>query len=90
MSLQDAGQLSLAQPVQLTFTLPSGCPLRVGAVVWWKRDDLTGLRFDPRDDYPAIAEWIKSENDADPGDRESSEPHSSEPNAFVRCVAQKG
>jgi len=58
MSLEHAGQLSLAQPVLLTFALPSGCPVRVGAVVWWKTKELVGLRFDPRDHNRHIQEWI--------------------------------
>ena len=58
MSLEGANQLLLAQPVELAFALPSGSSLRVGAVVWWKKDLLTGLRFDPRDEYPSIQKWI--------------------------------
>jgi len=60
MSLEDEGQLSLAQPVLLTFALPSGRSVRVGAVVWWKTKDLVGLRFDPREDTRQIQEWIRS------------------------------
>jgi hypothetical protein len=59
MSLEHAGQLSLAQPVLLTFALPSACTVRVGAVVWWKRKELVGLRFDPRDHNGHIQEWIQ-------------------------------
>jgi PilZ domain-containing protein len=59
MSLEHAGQLSLAQPVLLIFALPSGCPVSVGAVVWWKTTELVGVRFDPRDENRQIAEWIR-------------------------------
>lgn len=59
MSLENAWQLSLAQPVLLTFALPSGCTIRVGAVVWWKTKGLVGLRFDPRDQNPPMQEWIQ-------------------------------
>ena len=59
MSLEHAGQLPLAYPVLLTFALPSGCPVRVGAVVWWKTKELVGVRFDPRDDNGHIQEWIQ-------------------------------
>jgi hypothetical protein len=62
MSLENATQLSLAQPVELTFALPSGGSLRVAAVVWWKKDHVTGLRFDPREDHRAIEEWIELVN----------------------------
>jgi hypothetical protein len=60
MSLKNAGQLSSAQPVLLTFTLPSGRSVRVSAVVWWKTKDLVGVRFDPRDNNRRIEEWIRS------------------------------
>jgi PilZ domain len=58
MSLEDAGQLSLAQPVLLRFTLPSGRTVKVDAVVRWKTNELVGLRFDPRENNPHIREWI--------------------------------
>ena len=60
MSLAEAGQLSLAQPVLLIFALPSGRPVKVGAVVRWKTKELVGLRFDPRDNNRHIQEWIES------------------------------
>ncbi len=59
MSLQHAGQLSMAQPVLLAFSLPSGSAVEVGAVVWWKTKELVGLRFDPRDNSQPIHEWIQ-------------------------------
>ena len=59
MSLEHAGQLAMAYPVLLTFALPSGFPVRVGAVVWWKTKELVGLRFDPRDDNRQIQEWVQ-------------------------------
>jgi hypothetical protein len=59
MSLERASQLSLAQPVLVTFALPSGCPVRVGAVVRWKTHELVGLRFDPRENNRHIQEWIQ-------------------------------
>jgi len=59
MSLEHAGQLSLAQPVLVTFALPSGRPVRLGAVVRWKTKELVGLRFDPRDHNRHIQEWIQ-------------------------------
>ncbi|MFI5109013.1 MAG: PilZ domain-containing protein [Terriglobales bacterium] len=59
MSLEQAGQLALAQPVLLIFALPSGRPVKVGAVVRWKTKELVGLRFAPRDDNRHIQEWIQ-------------------------------
>ncbi len=60
MSLQDAGQLSLSQPVVLSFHLPSGYLIRVAAVVWWKTKELVGLRFDPRDADMHMQEWVRT------------------------------
>jgi hypothetical protein len=49
MSLQKVDHLSIALPVVLAFTLPSAEPVRLNGVVWWKRDRLVGVRFDPAD-----------------------------------------
>lgn len=54
MSLKGGDRLSVGQPVQLTFALPLGCVVTVDAVVAWQKSNLTGLRFDPRFEYPAI------------------------------------
>lgn len=90
MSLEDGDQLSLGQPVQLSFALPTGCRLSVGAVVWWKRNALTGLRFDPREDYYAIQEWIEMENgDAFSGRSDSKEPQLAQPRAPEISLDQK-
>jgi len=59
MSLEHAGQLSLAQPILVTFALPSGSRIRVSAVVRWTTKELVGLRFDPRDRNRHIQEWIQ-------------------------------
>jgi len=60
MSLEHAGQLSLAQPVLVTFALPSGSRIKVSAVVRWMTKELVGLRFDPRDRNRHIQEWIQT------------------------------
>jgi hypothetical protein len=73
MSLEHADQLSLAQPVELTFALPSGSCLRVGAVVWWKKDSRAGVRFDPREDYRAIEEWIECQSNSRAGCADSTQ-----------------
>jgi PilZ domain-containing protein len=52
MALENAGRLSVAQPVQLSFTLSPELALKLDAVVWWKRDHRVGIRFDPRDPNP--------------------------------------
>jgi len=59
MSLEQADRLSLAQPVQVTFALPSGCPVRISAVVRWKTKELVGLLFDPRERNRDIQDWVR-------------------------------
>jgi PilZ domain len=59
MSLEQADQLSLAQPVLLSFALPSGSRVKVGAVVRWKNKEQVGVRFDPRNENRQIQEWIE-------------------------------
>jgi len=49
MSLSHADQLSISLPVRVAFTLPPAMPVSLHAVVWWKRDKLVGIRFDPAD-----------------------------------------
>jgi hypothetical protein len=59
MALENAGSLSVAQPVQLSFTLSPGRELNLHAVVWWKRDHRVGIRFDPREgNCRHIAQWV--------------------------------
>jgi len=59
MSLENAPQLALAEPVLVTFALPSGSRVKVSAVVRWKTKELVGLLFDPRDRNHHIQEWIE-------------------------------
>jgi len=62
MALLNAGRLSVAQPVQLSFTLSSGLELTLDAVVWWKRDPRVGVRFDPRDPKcRLIQQWVEDQ-----------------------------
>src|SRR5438270_7303523 len=49
MSLRQVEHLAISLPVILTFTLPSAQPVRLNGVVWWKRDKMVGVRFDPAD-----------------------------------------
>ena len=49
MSLVQAQQLGISLPVQISFALEPRMAISLQAVVWWKRDQLTGLRFDPND-----------------------------------------
>ena len=63
MALQNAGRLSVAQPVRLSFTLSPELELKLDAVVWWKRDQRVGIRFDPRDGKSRliIQEWVEEQ-----------------------------
>ena len=63
MALENAGRLSVAQPVKLSFTLPSGPELKLDAVVWWKRDQRVGIRFDVRDGNcrHVIQQWVEQQ-----------------------------
>ena len=62
MALENAGGLSVAQPVQLFFTLSPALELKLDAVVWWKRDHRVGIRFDPRDPKcRLIQQWVEEQ-----------------------------
>ncbi len=62
MALENAGRLSVAQPVQLSFTLSPRLELTLHAVVWWKRDHRVGIRFDPRDPKcRLIQRWVEEQ-----------------------------
>ncbi len=62
MALENAGRLSVAQPVKLFFTLPSGPELKLDAVVWWKRNHRIGIRFDLRDgNCRLIQQWVEEQ-----------------------------
>jgi len=63
MSLEQAGRLSLAQPVQVSFVLPSGSRVRVSAVVRWKKNEMVGLRFDPREHHRELHEWVQESSE---------------------------
>jgi len=63
MALENAGGLSVSQPVRLSFTLSSGLALTLDAVVWWKRDRRVGIRFDPRDgkSRAVVQQWVEEQ-----------------------------
>lgn len=62
MALENAGRLSVAQPVKVAFTLPAGRELQLDAVVWWKRDHRVGIRFDLRDKNRRIIQlWVEEQ-----------------------------
>jgi hypothetical protein len=62
MALKDANGLGVSQPVQLSFTLPNGQGVTVQAVVWWKRAEVIGVRFDPADQNRFhVQRWIEAQ-----------------------------
>ena len=62
MALANAGRLEVAQPVKVAFTLSPGLELKLDAVVWWKRDQRVGIRFDPRDGHcRLIQQWVEEQ-----------------------------
>ena len=75
MSLEQAGQLCLAQPVQVTFALPSGCRVRVAAVVRWKDKEMVGLLFDPRESNREIHEWVRESAETEHALDPETTPH---------------
>jgi hypothetical protein len=50
MALRNANTLTVSQPIQVSFALPEAASVTIQAVVWWKKGELLGLRFDPSDD----------------------------------------
>ena len=62
MSLKKGDSLSVSQPVQLSFVLPNGQPVVIQAVIWWKRAELLGVRFDPSDrNRLIVAQWMETQ-----------------------------
>ncbi len=60
MSLRNAGTLSVSQPVQVSFELPGAEVVIIQAVVWWKKGDLLGIRFDPTDENrQRVLRWVE-------------------------------
>ena len=62
MSLVRAEKLGVSLPVQISFALGSQVHISVQAVVWWKRNHLTGLRFDPHDrNCKLVKEFVEAQ-----------------------------
>ena len=60
MSLAQVEDLAISLPIAVDFQLPEqGERLRIHAVVWWKKNGLVGIRFDPSDPSSApLKQWI--------------------------------
>lgn len=51
--------LSVAQPIQVNFTLPEAATISIPAVVSYKRGEAIGLRFDPtHHERHSIEHWV--------------------------------
>jgi c-di-GMP-binding flagellar brake protein YcgR len=60
MLLQAEALVKVAQPVQLSFTLPEQTPVEIPAVVCHSRGGRFGVRFDPTHQRRAIIEkWVR-------------------------------
>src|SRR5689334_4715355 len=59
MSVRCAGEISVSEPVELEFSLSEGLPVRVAAVLWWKKAGLMGFRFDLfSENRRTIERWV--------------------------------
>ncbi len=60
MLLKGGAPVKVAQPVQLTFTLPEQTSVEVPAVVCHKRGEQFGVRFDPTYERRGVIEkWVR-------------------------------
>ena len=60
MSLGTDANLTVAQPIQLSFALPTGQPVNIAGVVWWRKERTIGVRFDVYDKQTiVIRRWIE-------------------------------
>jgi len=62
MSMQLPGVVKVSQPVELEFVLPPSLAASVHAVVWWRKGDLIGVRFDYADESRMrIKDWLRAQ-----------------------------
>ena len=60
MSVHTDARLSVSQPAHVAFVLPSGQNISIPAVVWWRRRNVAGFRFDVYDkQLPSIRRWVE-------------------------------
>ncbi len=61
MLVRVGAALSVAQPIQLSFTLPQGGEVLIPAVVRHRHGEMVGVRFDPTHHRRiAIEAWVKA------------------------------
>lgn len=62
MSMQLEGVVKISQPVELEFVLPPNQAASVHAVVWWRKGDMIGVRFDYADESRLhIKDWLRAQ-----------------------------
>ena len=62
MSLGTEAELRVSQPIQLSFALPTGQPVNIAGVVWWRKERTVGVRFDVYDKQAVvIRKWIEKQ-----------------------------
>jgi len=62
MSMELPDVVKVSQPVQLDFVLPPDQPASVHAVVWWRKGDMVGVRFDYSDESRLrIKDWLRTQ-----------------------------
>lgn len=62
MSMQLVGMVKISQPVELEFVLPPNQAANVHAVVWWRKGDMIGVRFDYADESRLhIKDWLRAQ-----------------------------
>lgn len=61
MSMTTNANLKVAQPVQVSFSLPEK-HITVPAVVWWRKGNVIGVRFDVTDERRLwISKWVEEQ-----------------------------
>jgi hypothetical protein len=61
MSMTTNANLKVAQPIQLSFSLPEQ-HITVPAVVWWRKGNVIGVRFDVTDERRLwISKWVEEQ-----------------------------
>ncbi len=61
MSMTTTANLKVAQPIQVSFSLPEK-HITVPAVVWWRKGNVVGVRFDVTDERRLwISKWVEEQ-----------------------------
>lgn len=64
MSMYTDALLRVSQPVHVDFVLPPDRPISIPGVVWWRKENMVGIRFDVYDKQLfAIRNWVEEQAD---------------------------